>query len=141
MQSLKSFDLISDLHLDFYVREYHDWDKENTPTVSLIIQAFVDSIIPDQPSPVLVIAGDLGHMNSQSLLLLKCLTDKYEHVLFVAGNHDLYLFPHENEHVLFNSSTERWHELKSMANEIPEVTALDGNTVTINGVTFGGTSL
>lgn len=138
---MKSFDLISDLHLDFYVREYHDWDKENTPATEEIVQAFADSIIPDSPSPVLVIGGDLGHSNIESLLLLQCMAEKYEHVLFVAGNHDLYLFPQIAEHAAFNSSAERWHELKRMANEIPGVTALDGNKITIHGVTFGGTSL
>lgn len=138
---MKSFDLISDLHLDFYIRDYIDWDQEITPSTAEIIQAFADSIIPDSPSPVLVIAGDLGHKNSQSKLFLTCMAEKYDHVLFTYGNHDLYVFPGEKEHVCYNSSTERWEELKEIANGIPGVTALDGNIVTINGVTFGGTSL
>jgi len=141
LESLESFDLISDLHLDFYVRGYLNWDKETTPSTAMIIQAFAKSITPDSPSPVLVIAGDLGHKNSQSLMLLECLAEKYDHVLFTYGNHDLYLFPSEKEHALYNSSIERWNELKGMANRIPGVTAIDGNTVTIHGVTFGGTSL
>ncbi|MBA9087285.1 hypothetical protein FHR92_003769 [Fontibacillus solani] len=138
---MKSFDLISDLHLDFYVRDYWDWDKEVTPTAAQIIQAFAESIIPDSPSSVLVIAGDLGHKNSHSQLLLTFLAKKYDHVLFTNGNHDLYLFPNEKEHVIYNRSIERWQELKEMASEIPGVTVLDGNKVTINDVTFGGTSL
>lgn len=138
---MQSFDLISDLHLDFYVREYWDWDKEVTPSAAAIIQAFAESIIPDSPSPVLVIAGDLGHKNSHSQLLLTCLAEKYDHVLFTYGNHDLYLFPHEKEHAWYQRSSERWQELKEVAAEIPGVTVLDGNTVTIHGVTFGGTGL
>lgn len=138
---MKSFDVISDVHLDFYVREYWDWDKNITPSAAMIIQAFAEEITPDSPSPVLVIAGDLGHKNSHSQMLLTCLAEKYEHVLFTYGNHDLYLFPDEKEHVYHKRSAERWQELKEMASEIPGVIALDGNKVTIDGVTFGGSGL
>ncbi len=62
-------------------------------------------------------------------------------MLYTFGNHDLYLFPDEKEHAIYNSSVERWEELKELSSEIPGVIALDGDKVTIDGVTFGGTGL
>jgi hypothetical protein len=139
---MKSFDLISDLHLDFYVREYWKWHKEFVASSAAeIIKAFVEAITPDCPSPVLVIAGDLGHKNSHSQLLLTFLAEKYAYVLYTFGNHDLYLFPDEKEHVFYKRSLDRWLELREIASEIPGVVALDGNKVIIDGVTFGGTGL
>src|SRR5690606_37953697 len=99
-----------------------------------------DAITPEFPSPILVIAGDLGHCNTQSKLLLTYLAENYENVLFCFGNHDLYLFS-SDEYVGFKDSADRWESLKADVQHIPNIIALDGNTVTIQGVTFGGSGL
>lgn len=47
-----SFDLISDIHLDFWLHEF-------TYLKQLSIDLFVDALLPPIPSDVLIIAGDL----------------------------------------------------------------------------------
>lgn len=89
---MKSFDLLSDLHADFWLKEYKR-------SKQLSIDLFVDDLLPARPSEVLLIAGDLGHHNHDSELLLKSFKRYYSYVLFVAGNHDYYLV----------NSQERWN--------------------------------
>lgn len=61
--SYLSFDLISDLHADF-------WIRNGKHSKQLSIDLFVDELLPVSPSEVLVIAGELGHHNLESEILL-----------------------------------------------------------------------
>lgn len=132
----KKFDLISDLHLDFHVRI-----NSNVLKMGSKIDAFVDSIIPDHPSEILVIAGDLGHYNHQNIMMLLSLKRFYTFIVIVCGNHDLYLVSNKQRKKYNKLSLNRWVEMKELASQIEGVVVLEGDTVSINGVTFGGTGM
>ncbi|WP_366289896.1 hypothetical protein [Paenibacillus sp. AN1007] len=66
MKTIIQFDLISDIHLDFWVEYSSNLRKHNQK-----VDKFIDLILPNEPSEVLVIAGDLGHYNKQNLIFLE----------------------------------------------------------------------
>ncbi len=57
------FDLISDIHLDFWVDYSSNHIKLNKNQDN-----FVRLILPEAPSSTLVIAGDIGHYNKQEYI-------------------------------------------------------------------------
>ncbi|GIO38844.1 hypothetical protein J41TS12_37050 [Paenibacillus antibioticophila] len=127
--ALSTFDLISDLHADFWLDRY--------PTVD----HFVDELLPEEPSKVLVIAGDLGHLNSQNERLIKSFKRIYDQILVTFGNHDLYLDDYSERCYFDNNSGNRINAMKTLFRGIEGVTVLDGSCVLIDGVTFGGTGM
>lgn len=131
----KAFDLISDIHLDFYV------SNVNVHRLEQRINRFVEGILPDDPSGTLVIAGDLGHYNMQNAIMLRVLREYYQHILIVRGNHDLYLISNSQKAMYQNSSQLRWLHMKELAADIPGVYVLEGQTLEIDGTTFGGTGM
>lgn len=135
VKQLASFDLVSDLHLDHWVSPRH---YPESVTKELTIDR-VRSLIPDNPSEVLVIAGDLGHFNEYNQLALETLSEVYAHILLVRGNHDLYLLGEVRGE--FPTSTDRWNNMKDRVSHLKGVHFLEGDTVQIGGVTFGGTGM
>ena len=126
----QQFDLISDIHVDFWVNQ----DNKR-------MSDFVRSLLPTTPSRVLVIAGDIGHYNSQNELLLNELKHYYEFIILTFGNHDLYLISKQMSGKYKHDSLLRKADMKKRSDKIKGVTYLDGNTVTINGITYGGTGM
>ena len=118
-----------------------------------------ESFIKSLPvtAPILVIAGDIGNMDTIPLTL-KRFTDKWEHVVFVTGNHDYGRIPLRH---LPNGDWERqpgpWttveyaggkdgrnglHRLLSKAIEIhPNLHWLNNDTTTVEGIKFVGGTL
>ena len=71
--SLKlKIDFISDLHLDFWVKELNP----QNPKFNKQIQEFIKMINP-LDGDVLVIAGDIGHSNQQAKFLLQIFLNLY----------------------------------------------------------------
>jgi DNA repair exonuclease SbcCD nuclease subunit len=124
--------LISDLHLDFFIKKYQDVEqyfktvlaKENTLDID-----------------VLVIAGDMSHYNNLTInFVKKILEDDSEiEIILVAGNHDLYLVSSEQDKKYQGNSWGRIEELKKEFEKMERVHFLDGTQVIIKGVIFGGT--
>lgn len=88
-----TFQLVSDLHLDF--RTKHN-PYYNLPEWKLLLQRKV--IQPNKesetPAEILIIAGDLAEMKHQCWLeSLSILSDCYEFVVLVLGNHEYYNYP------------------------------------------------
>lgn len=131
-----NFDLISDIHLDFHINVRHPEHKMN-----MHISKFVNSILPEQPQSILVIAGDLGHYNHQNKQLLIELKKIYQHIILVSGNHDYYLVSSNVQKRYKNSSMKRIMEMRKMSSEIENVHYLDGNIVEIDGIKFGGAGM
>ncbi|WP_054939915.1 metallophosphoesterase family protein [Paenibacillus ihuae] len=130
------FDLISDIHLDF-------WLKRKGPTLEdnlREIDSFVESLLPQEMSHVLVIAGDLGHFNKQNDEMLRSLKRFYAHILVVAGNHDYYLVNSKVRYKL-QTSMNRWSEMKSLASGIEGVHYLEGDIFEWDGVRYGGVGM
>lgn len=130
------FDLISDIHLDFWV-EY----SRNHLKLNKRLDEFIRKIIPENPSRTLVIAGDLGHYNKQNYMLLNKLKTHYKSILLVAGNHDYYLITKSIRNKYRYHSVNRLDEMKQMVRNLSDVFYLDGNKVEIEGITYGGTGM
>lgn len=105
------------------------------------LDKFVKKILPEEPSSILVIAGDLGHYNKQNYMLLEKLKAHYRYVLLVAGNHDYYLITKSIKNNYKHNSIRRLQEMKKMAEQLTGVSFLDGNPIDIEGTTFGGTGM
>jgi predicted phosphodiesterase len=127
----------SDIHLDFWISTI-DVKK---PKFKDNLYDFVDRVLrPDlNDADVLVLAGDLGHYNQQTFELLKLLKKEYyKRILIVYGNHELYLLSDKDKHKYDWDSMNRIEEIKDFCAEHEGIDLLDGNTITIDGVVFGG---
>jgi predicted phosphodiesterase len=129
-------DIISDLHQDFYIKEKN---KQSPKFLKQVID-FADLIINEEQEPgeVLVLAGDFGHYNQQTMFLLIELKKTYKDIIVVPGNHDRYLVSGAQISKYNSKSSERIEELKTICTEL-SVHYLDGNIIEINNVRFGGT--
>ncbi|WCN39507.1 metallophosphoesterase [Aneurinibacillus uraniidurans] len=132
----RRFDLASDLHVDFWVKFDSNPIKMKQKT-----DGFIDSIIHPDHSMILVIAGDMGHYNRQNELMLNSFKRYYEYILIVRGNHDLYLVSGQQEKKYGRNSSKRWNEMKEIAGQIEGVYILEGDVITLKGITFGGTGM
>jgi len=129
-------DYTSDLHLDYIMGSNGEYDKQAFKKLLKVRMGFRST-----QSDVLIIAGDLGHYNNQIIAFLKFMAEHYyKHVIFVHGNHDLYLLTNQME-TYNNDSFRRLDELKQKASELNNVHFLDGEVVEIDGVKFAGSSL
>jgi len=126
------FDITSDLHLDFWIDNAGSKNKQVRQ-----MKEMLEKLIPENQSTILIIAGDIGHYNTQNALFLKLIKERYEHVLWVHGNHDLYMVSKSILKKFKNSSSLRLAEMTSMANDVGAI-RLDGSVVDIGGVKFGG---
>jgi predicted phosphodiesterase len=132
-EPMPSFDLISDLHLDFWIKKSWNPFKEKKG-----LRAYITHILPESASDTLVIAGDIGHHNKQNVKFLKMLKTYYKHILLVPGNHDYYLVSKSIRYTYNYDSMNRLKEMKKLTEELPGVRYLDGEIVTINGINYGG---
>jgi DNA repair exonuclease SbcCD nuclease subunit len=94
--------------------------------------------IPENKGDVLVIAGDISHYNSQTKEFLMQVKEIYDYVVFVHGNHDLYLISNSQKSKYQYQSKKRIEELHKIAKET-YTTFLDGTSVTIKNKTIAGT--
>jgi len=124
---------ISDLHIDFYVKEHNP----QSPKFKKQIKEFVQMIVQEVQSEILVIAGDLSHNNNLSKYILLELKNYFKEIMVVFGNHDLYLVSSNIRDKYNSNSFLRLHELREICSEI-DIHYLDGNTVKLNGIVFGG---
>ncbi|RUS41955.1 metallophosphoesterase [Cohnella sp. AR92] len=127
------FDLISDIHLDFWVENTSNHLKQDKK-----LNAFIIDILPEDPSNTLVIAGDLGHYNIQNIKLLEKLRKHYKNIVLVPGNHDYYLISKSLKNKYKYNSLNRLNEMKLMTNQITSVYFLDGDRVELDDIIFGG---
>ncbi|MFC5472318.1 metallophosphoesterase [Cohnella suwonensis] len=127
------FDLISDIHLDFWVENSSNHLKQDKR-----LDTFLNTIMPEIPSKTLVIAGDLGHYNKQNYRLLEKLNKFYKHILLVPGNHDYYLISKSIKNKYKRNSINRFLEMKLMAEQLSGIHFLDGDQIEVDGIVFGG---
>ena len=122
-------DILSDTHFDnYFYGKYTNYDVIN----------FYSQIIDfNNCGDVLVIAGDIGHNNSQNIKILKLLKQYYKNIICVLGNHDYYLLGKENKSQ-FKNSFERVENMRDLINCESGMYCLDGWIVEIDGIKFGG---
>ena len=87
----------SDLHIDY--QENFKW--------------FLDLSAVDYTNDILIIAGDVHHDLSRVAFLFEQLVPKFHSVLFVPGNHDLWL-PKETE----INSLQKFHQLLELSKQL-----------------------
>lgn len=122
---------ISDLHLDFYIQPWADWERKMT--------LFLEQLLPSEQADVLIIAGDLSHYNKQSLFALQFFSKHFEQIFVVMGNHDYYLVSNNHVNRYNKQSMNREIELQQMIQSLPNVTLLQRYEVTkFNNVSFAG---
>lgn len=102
------------------------------------INILFNSNLPLEKEEVLVIAGDLGHSNTQNKDFLILLQKHYfENIIFVLGNHDYWLFP-DNDAKVFKTTKERIEDMREWAKGQHNIHCLNGDIIEIDGVKFGG---
>lgn len=131
-----NFDLISDIHLDFYLKP-----NESDIKLNVKMDSFIRRILPENQQKVLIIAGDLGHYERQNKLFLEKMKQFYEHIILVSGNHDYYLVSNSIKKRYNKRSVNRIKEMKKISSEIKNVHYLDGEIIEIDGVKYGGTGM
>ena len=127
-------DYISDIHLDFHIKETSNLEKLNKQ-----LDYTIDKMLNDGTTErdILIIAGDLGHyFNMDSRFLLK-MKELYNEVLYVAGNHDLYLVSRQQQLKYQHDSFNRLREMKYFCKN-NDIHYLDGQTINIRGINFTG---
>ena len=87
-------DILSDVHFDNYF--YGKYTNDD------VIKFYSQIIDFNNCGDVLVIAGDIGHNNSQNIKILKLLKQYYKNIICVLGNHDFYLLGKENKSLFKN---------------------------------------
>jgi predicted phosphodiesterase len=128
-------DFISDIHLDFHIKE----TDPNREKLKYLIEDFC-SINGFDGGDVLIIAGDLGHYYGQDTMFLKYVNTLYRHVILVRGNHDMYLISKSQQQKYLFNSMNRVLEMKKFCRE-EGIHYLDGNTIVIDGFSFGGVGM
>ena len=118
---------VSDTHIDYYIRDSTD-----------DVPAFIVSTLNPVGGDVLIVAGDISHYNEQTKKFLKTMTAFYNHILYTIGNHDLYLINKKEKKKYNRNSFLRIAELEEWTENEPNIYFLNGNSITIDGITFGG---
>ena len=131
------FDYISDLHLEFWCKDVNI----QSPKLKKQIETFINDVLKPKTKNVLVIAGDLGHYPNQVKYLLSELKKIYKHIIFVSGNHDMYLISNRLASKYNNNSYNRILEMKQFCRDNENIHYLDGNIINIDGINFGGTGM
>lgn len=127
----------SDIHLDFWCTEINTQNKKFRTQLN----NFINNILKPTISDVLIIAGDLGHYFKQDIELLLSLKSYYTHIIITYGNHDMYLLGSSTQKKYNFNSLNRINEMKEWCKLQDNIHYIDGNTITINNIIFGGVGM
>jgi len=129
----KTVDIISDVHIDTWVKKASPLEVQE-----LFLHKLIGKLLPDKPSNVLVIAGDIGHYNDQNAVLFKILRQYYKDIVWVHGNHDLYMISNSIMKKYKWNSFNRLNEMIELSNAIDGVHYLNGDTIEVDGIKISG---
>lgn len=122
---------LSDIHLDSYRIAIN---SSSCDYIGSIIG--LDTI---KGIDAITVAGDIGHCNKDNKYFIKYLRDRFKvPVIFTFGNHDLYLINRDDYSKYEGSSFNRLDDMISWADTVDDIYCLDGDTITIGSVVFGG---
>ena len=128
-------DYISDLHLDFWNREYNPQNLK----MKKQLKTFIDMLKFNPESEVLIIAGDLGHYNQQDKEFLLLCKEHYNKIVLVRGNHDMYLIG-KNEMKYNLQYRNRIQDMKDFCKE-NSIDYLDGDILEYRGIKIAGVGM
>ena len=130
-------DITSDPHWDFWI-PYQDPEYVQVKKFNLLF----DIILPEVPSKILCIAGDLGHFNDQNLMAFRILKERgYESIVYCFGNHDRYLVSKAQARKYDLDSGNRLKEMVKLTSQIEGVYHINGTLVDIGGLKIGGAEM
>lgn len=129
-------DFLSDIHLDFWVKELNPQSPKFKKQMETLINIIYNKALVK--GDVLVIAGDIGHSNQQTMYFLIEMKKFYKEIIVTFGNHDMYLLSNSMVSKYKAKSENRLKELKEICEGL-DIHFLDGNIVNIDGIKFGGT--
>lgn len=136
---MRSFDYVSDLHVDFWTSNFSN-DKKFNKSLELYFKDILPA--PEDRSNLLIVSGDISNLNSVSKKTLEYLSKCYKKVLIVWGNHDLYLESKSQMSRYDNNSFKRIKELEEyIKKELFNVEVLKGQIVEYEGIKYGGTGM
>lgn len=129
MQNRLTANILSDLHIDFYVSPNATLDDMKRTAERIYKSTLIN------PGDILLVAGDISH-NNNDILMLEAIRQVYgfSDVLFTLGNHDLYV----DSKSKFSTSKARVLDWKKRAKQMEHVHLLDGDVISIKGVRIGG---
>lgn len=130
MSKLKAFDAISDIHIDHHIREVTERKVRSFVKTYLLPKDYELGT----KRPVLCLAGDIFDRHESAEIVFKVLKEFYEDVIYVYGNHECYVYSE-----LFESTEEKLDMIRRSAKN-NNVHMLEGTTIQIQDVTFGGGS-
>lgn len=145
METKIKISYLSDIHIDMYVTDYNQngfWvntlDGKRHSSVNPI-GIIVSKLLKNTKNigDILIIAGDLGHKNEQNLKFLDIISEYFDHVYIVLGNHDYYLINSES-YKYVHSSNLRVDELRTYIKDMNKVTLLEGQIVNYKGIKIQG---
>jgi predicted phosphodiesterase len=130
MKELK-IGIISDEHLDFYI-------KANSNHLERDINKYIKTVLKPEKGDILLCTGDISHYNNMTKIYLKKMTEYYNNVVFVHGNHDLYLVSESQKKKYNKQSFNRLAELREFSDNERCIHFLEGSVISINGLEIGG---
>ena len=129
-------DILSDLHIDSYFKE---GEMRKEEFYSLYDNIILDRKVSNKVGNTLIIAGDLGHYNSQNIKVIDWLKQRYyENIVLVLGNHEHFLVNKKMIEKYGSNSLNKIKEYKEMLSKKDGVYLLDGQVIEIDGVKIGG---
>ena len=106
---------------------------------SLYDNIILDIKVFNKVGNTLIIAGDLGHYNSQNIKVIDWLKQRYyENIVLVLGNHEYFLVNKKMIEKYGSNSLNKIKEYKEMLSKKDGVYLLDGQVIEIDGVKIGG---
>lgn len=129
---------MGDTHFDFY------FSSDSSSISERLFHLKIGHYIENAEADVLIIAGDLGHYNTQNIQVLRLFKQYVKRIIVTFGNHDYYLVSKSvvNKYQWgtgrLGGSRERVAEMKAMIENEDGIDYVDGNVVRIDGIRIGG---
>lgn len=124
-----NIDYLSDLHID-----HHLGDASNYTKVHNFIATYVLPLEFTTKRPILVLAGDIFDKSTSAFNVFKAFKEFYEEVIYVYGNHECYVY---DKNMVSTEEKLGYIREAATANGIH---MLEGTSITLNGISFGGGS-
>lgn len=123
-------DYFSDIHVNHWVGKFEDvvWERKT--------KTFLRSMTGLGSGDVIIFAGDFSEYNKQTIWILEVLSELYEKVFFVFGNHDYYIIDGQ-----FETSFDRIKDIELKINHLRNISCLNNKAVHHKGYTFAGSTL
>lgn len=123
-------DYFSDLHINHWVKKTEDatWERKT--------KTFLRSMKGLGSGDVIIFAGDFSEYNKQTIWILEVLSELYEKVFFVFGNHDYYVIDTQ-----FETSFDRITDIELKIGSLHNVVSLNNKAVMHEGYSFAGSTL